>query len=189
MVGKIIGAGTGNALPRRTGHLFTQSPLAAQAEADLALVRRRKGAMGTFFFEVGEALLRLRKPGVAEAMGHADSYAMVRKEAGLAPAQVDELVEIVTHVRRDEAERMGHGRAAILARLAATTAAPPAVAKPAKSKTRKARVKPGARSLAASIEAKLHELGVTSARVKVVAGALEIRGVPVDQRALLKRAL
>ena len=68
MVGKIIGAGTGHALPKRSGHVLTQSPLAAQAQSDLALLRRRKGEMGDAFFDLGEALVRLRRPGVAQAL-------------------------------------------------------------------------------------------------------------------------
>jgi hypothetical protein len=189
MVGKIIGAGTGHALPKRTGHVFAQSPLAAQAQSDLALLRRHKGALDDAFYDLGEALLRLRRPGAAEALGHADTYAMVRKEAGLAPAQVDELLEIVTHVKREDAARMGHARAAVLARLAATTPSPTPVAKPAKSKNRKARAKPDDKAIVASIEEKLHALGVRTARVRLVAGVLEIKGVPVEKRALLKRSL
>lgn len=189
MVGKIIGAGTGHALPKRSGHVLTQSPLAAQAQSDLGLLRRRKGEMGDVFFDLGEALVRLRRPGVAQALSYEDTYAMVRQEAGLAPALVDELVEIVTHVTRDEAERMGHGRAAILARLAATTPAPAAVVKPEKSKTRRTRANTGDKAIAAAIEEKLRALGVKTAKVRLVAGALKIEGVPVEKRALLKRVL
>ena len=189
MVGKIIGAGTGHALPKRSGHVLTQSPLVAQAQSDLALLRRRKGEMGDVFFDLGEALVRLRRPGVAQALSYPDTYELVRREAGLAPALVDELVEIVTHVTRDEAERMGHGRAAILARLAATTPTPAAVVKPEKSKTRKTRASSGDKAIAAAIEEKLHALGVKAAKVRIVAGALKIEGVPVEKRALLKRVL
>lgn len=195
MVGKIIGAATGHALPRRGGHVHARSAVAVQAHSDMALLRRRKGEMDDAFYDLGEALLRLRAPGVAEALGHANTYAMVRQEAGLAPAQVDELLEIVTHLKREDAERMGHGRAAVLARLAATTSAPELTPRPAKSNVSKRRAKaadvaPAAwKAVAASIEAKLHALGVETARVTVVAGALRIAGVPVDERALLKRAL
>jgi hypothetical protein len=113
------------ALAERASKLASKAKerLIAQARADIALIKRRKAEIAEAFYDIGEALVRLKKPGVAAALGYDDFYAMCKAEVGLAATQVDELVDIVRLVKRSDAIKMGQSKAGALARLAEATPA------------------------------------------------------------------
>src|SRR5689334_4307640 len=47
-----------------------QKRLADEARADIALIQRRRQRITEDFYDVGEALLRLKRPGVAASLGY-----------------------------------------------------------------------------------------------------------------------
>ncbi|CAN5811392.1 hypothetical protein BH09MYX1_BH09MYX1_53050 [soil metagenome] len=97
--------------------------LVAEARADIALILEKKGAIAAAFYDIGEALVRLKRKGIPEALGHESYDEMCSKEFGLASGQVDELVDIVTRLTRKDAIKMGQSKATAFARLAAATPA------------------------------------------------------------------
>jgi hypothetical protein len=46
-----------------------QARLLKEARADLTLIKRRRARIAEDFYDIGEALLRLKRPGIAEALG------------------------------------------------------------------------------------------------------------------------
>ena len=99
--------------------------LKKSARVDLALIKRRKEDIVESFYDIGEALRRLRDTkGVVEVLGYTTFDAMCRAETGFAPTQVDELIGIVEHMTREEAIAMGQKtRAAAFVELAKATPA------------------------------------------------------------------
>jgi hypothetical protein len=97
--------------------------LAAQARADIALILERKSDIAAAFYDIGEALVRLKRKGVPEALGHRSFEEMCTKEFGLGSSQVEELIDIVTRLKRKDAILMGQSKAAAFVRLAEATPA------------------------------------------------------------------
>lgn len=95
-----------------------------RARADIDLIRRRKGDIVEAFYDIGEALVRLKAPGIAATLGYPTFYAMCHAEVGLAATQVDELIDIVRSTSRNDAIGMGQSVAGALARLAEATPDP-----------------------------------------------------------------
>ena len=91
--------------------------LAAEGRVLIAFIQERKEAIAAAFYDIGEALVKLKKPGIAEARGHEGFYAMCDAELGLKATQVDELVDIATHLTRKDAIKLGQSKAGALARL------------------------------------------------------------------------
>lgn len=97
---------------------------ARTAHADIALIKARKADIADSFYDIGEALVRLKKKGVAEALRYPSFQALCRSEVGLGDTQVGQLIDIVTRLSRKDAVAMGQSKAAAFARLAEATPAP-----------------------------------------------------------------
>lgn len=95
--------------------------LAAEGRADLELVRRRQARIAEDFYDIGEALQRLKRDGVAEALGRATFRELCDKDLSMSLTAAEELIAIVTHVPRKDALRMGQARARALIALASAT--------------------------------------------------------------------
>lgn len=97
--------------------------LAAEARADIALIKARRQRIVEDFYDMGEALLRLKRPGVAEALGHKNFAALLRAELDMSPSKAAQLIAVVNAVPRHEARAMGQERAAALLDLSKATPA------------------------------------------------------------------
>lgn len=95
--------------------------LASTAKADIALVRRRQAQITESFYDIGEALVRLKRPEIVKAAGRATFRELCERDLEMSLATADRLVAIVTHVAREDALRMGQQRALALAQLANAT--------------------------------------------------------------------
>lgn len=95
--------------------------LAAEGRADIALIRERRQRIVEDFYDIGEALVRLRRPGVAEALGHATFADLCRAELEMSPGKASQLIGIVGAVPREKARELGQERAAALVALAHAT--------------------------------------------------------------------
>ncbi len=98
-----------------------QARMATDARADIALILRRRERIAEDFYDIGEALARLKRPGIAEALGRASFSDVCAKDLSMSLATAEELVSIVAHVRREDAVRMGQTRALALVALANAT--------------------------------------------------------------------
>jgi hypothetical protein len=95
--------------------------LAAEGRADLALIKARRQRIVEDFYDIGEALLRLKRPGVAEALGHKNFAALLRSELDMSLSKAVQLIAVVNAVPRHEARAMGQERAAALLDLSRAT--------------------------------------------------------------------
>lgn len=102
--------------------------LAEEARADIDLVRRRRDEITERFYDVGEALVRLQRPGVAESIGHGSFGELCEKELAMSASKAKKLVAIVRGVRRADAVKWGQERAAALLALAEATPEPDSAA-------------------------------------------------------------
>jgi len=199
-----------------------RSRLEDEARGDIALILRRRERIAEDFYDIGEALLRLKRPGVAEALKRESFKEVCEKDLAMSLASADELIAIVLHVKRRDAVRMGQSRALALvalakatpeadtaATLATTRRALPsgkhidvtkasvreikAAAKEIRGATRSSARPKGRtttteeRAVASKLEAALHAIGVTRARVTAVAtkpgteADIRIEHVPVSE--------
>ena len=97
--------------------------IVAQGRADIALVRLKKKVISDAFYEMGEALLRLKDPVVYRALGHKSFAALCEKEVELSVVQADRLIEIVQRMDRTEATDLGPARASAILDLVDATPA------------------------------------------------------------------
>ena len=97
--------------------------IVGKARADIALINRRKHEIATAFYDIGQALVRLKRPGVWRALGHESFAALCGVELDMSVAQADRLVAIVEHMTRSEARNLGATKAAALAELVDATPA------------------------------------------------------------------
>lgn len=88
----------------------------AAAREDVALIRRRRADITEGFFEIGEALARLKAKG-AKALGYDSFAALCTAELDLSLTHADRLVSLVTRVGRSDAVRLGQDRSAALIEL------------------------------------------------------------------------
>ena len=100
--------------------------LAKAARDDIALIKRRKGDIEDAFYDIGEALERLRQPGVLAALGVKKAFfAFVAEELGISKETASRLLGIVRSVSRADALGMGGQRkAAAFIDLAKATPTP-----------------------------------------------------------------
>jgi hypothetical protein len=201
----------------------------ALARDDIALIRLKKMEIAEAFFEVGEALARLRKKGVADALGYGGFTELVKNELDFSVEFAEQLIDVATIVPRAHAVRWGQTKSIAVAEIAkaAGSAAPiqvgpkmllpsgkvfdaasatPAEARMEAKALRQARRGPSQRgrgrtttrderTLAATIQAKLHKHGLREARATAVAGKpggvshLRIERIPMDRLAALATAL
>ncbi|MBK8252601.1 MAG: hypothetical protein IPK82_08025 [Polyangiaceae bacterium] len=95
--------------------------LADEARADIALIRARRQRIVEDFYDIGEALLRLRRPGVAESLGYKGFLDLCRVELDMSANKASQLIGIVQAVPREQARALGQERAAALLSLAQAT--------------------------------------------------------------------
>ena len=95
--------------------------IAARARADIELIKQRVRDMVSNFYDIAEALARLKRPEASRALGYSGFRELVEKELGISGAKADELVKIATNVSREVAESLGHKGALSLVSLARAT--------------------------------------------------------------------
>jgi hypothetical protein len=93
----------------------------ADGRADVDLILRRQARIAEDFYDIGEALARLKRDGVAEALGRGTFREVCEKDLSMSLTTAEELIAIVTHVPRKDALRMGQARARALIALASAT--------------------------------------------------------------------
>jgi hypothetical protein len=96
----------------------------AQAQEDIDLIRLKQTQIVDAFYEIGQALARLKAPGVAKSMGRAGFAELVEQDLQMSTTTAEKLVAIVTHVRRRDALRWGQEKSAALIELAKATSNP-----------------------------------------------------------------
>lgn len=85
--------------------------LAKAARDDIALIKRRKADIEDAFYDIGEALERLQKPGVLAALGvQKPFFAYVAEDLGISRETAARLLAIVRSVSRADALGMGGQR-------------------------------------------------------------------------------
>ena len=95
--------------------------IAAAARRDIALVKRRKHDIEGAFYDIGQALVRLKKPDVIRALGHQTFDALCQIELQMSVAQADRLISVAGSMTRDEAKKLGPAKAAALVDLLSAT--------------------------------------------------------------------
>lgn len=98
--------------------------LLARARADLALVLRRKAEITEAFYDIGEALVRLREDPIPRLLGYASFGALCAEELGLSLTRASKLVAIAARVPRELAIGWGQEKSAALVSLADATKDP-----------------------------------------------------------------
>lgn len=98
-----------------------QARLASEGRADIKLVKRRRARIAEDFYDIGEALARLKRPGVAEALEFASFADLCERELDMSVGKATYLIAVVTHVPRAEATRLGQDRTVALLELADAT--------------------------------------------------------------------
>lgn len=95
----------------------------ARAEDDLALIARKKLEIGDAFYEIGEALVRLRAKGVVALLGYASFAELCEARLEMSVARAEWLVAIASRVRREDALRWGQEKTVALLQIANATSA------------------------------------------------------------------
>lgn len=93
----------------------------AEAKRDLALIVRRKAQIVDAFYDIGEALSRLKQKEAIAALGRKSFAEVCEKDAGMSTSQAQRLVDIVRTMTREEALSSGQTRATALIGLAEAT--------------------------------------------------------------------
>ena len=93
----------------------------AQAKQDIDLIARRRGEITEAFYDIGEALVRLKRREVVAALGCRSFAELCAEHVGISSSQADRLVDIVTNMTRAEAIDVGATKAASLVALARAT--------------------------------------------------------------------
>lgn len=87
--------------------------LAKAARDDIALIKRRKADIEDAFYDIGEALARLQRPGVLAALGvEKPFFTYVAEDLGISKETASRLLAIVRGVSRADALGMGGQRKA-----------------------------------------------------------------------------
>lgn len=98
-----------------------QARTAEAARADIDLILRRRERIAEDFYDIGEALSRLKRPGVAEALGRSSFREICEKDLSMSHTVASTLVDIVSGLPRREAVQLGQERALALVSLAKVT--------------------------------------------------------------------
>ena len=103
------------------GAAAKSADIKSAALADVALIKARLKEISTAFYQIGEALARLKRPAAYTALGYTSFHGLCRKEFQMSPAKADRLVTIVSNVGRGMAEEFGQtGSLALVALCDAT---------------------------------------------------------------------
>jgi len=92
------------------------------AKADVELVKRRIAEVEEAFYDIGEALRRLKQPDMYKALGSATWQAFCETHVKLSVSQADRFILIVERMSRKDAIALGSvSKAAAVAELVAAT--------------------------------------------------------------------
>lgn len=97
--------------------------IAKTAREDIALIKRRKGEIEEAFYDIGEALRRLRPIEVVRAVGCNTFAELCETKLGISVAQADRLITIVERMNRNDVRGLGASKAAALIDLVDATPA------------------------------------------------------------------
>ncbi len=97
--------------------------LVKAARADIALIKRRKRDVEDAFYDIGQALIRLKDPAVVRALGRRSFSELCEKELQMSGSQADRLITVVRSMNREDAGKLGSTKAAALIDLAEATPA------------------------------------------------------------------
>ena len=97
------------------------SRLRREAHALLALISRRKREITEAFYDIGEALTKLKERDTISALGRRSFAEVCEKDAGISVSVAERLVEIVRSLTREQALAMGQKKAMAMVTLAAAT--------------------------------------------------------------------
>jgi hypothetical protein len=113
------------ALAKRAAATATSAKKRALARAadDLALITRKKLEIADAFYEIGEALVRLRADGIPQLLGYANFAELCETRLELSLTRAEALVAIASRVRREDALRWGQDKTAALVEIANATGA------------------------------------------------------------------
>ena len=103
--------------------LARKERLVAEARGLIELVRRRKEQVAELFYDMGEALRRLKEREIVLALGYRSFDTLCDVEMQLSSSVANRLVEIVTRISRKDALAMGQTKAMALVDLALATPA------------------------------------------------------------------
>lgn len=95
--------------------------LVREARALLSLITRRKKEITEAFYDIGEALTRLKERDVVRALGRRSFAEVCEQDAGLSVSVGERLVAIVARLTREQALAMGQKKAMAMVTLAAAT--------------------------------------------------------------------
>jgi len=95
--------------------------LATEARADISLIRARRERIVEDFYDIGEALVRLQRDGVAESIGYKRFADLCEAELEMSGQKAAQLIAIVKAMPREQARSLGQERASALLALAEAT--------------------------------------------------------------------
>ncbi|CAN5921178.1 hypothetical protein BH11MYX4_BH11MYX4_67200 [soil metagenome] len=119
------------ALAKRAALLSRQkvARIVAEARKDIALLRRKRGDVAAAFYDMGEALVRLKKPEVVASFKLPSWEAFCRAELAMSESQAERLIAIVRSMTREDAIKLGTlSKASSVARLVQASPADETVA-------------------------------------------------------------
>jgi hypothetical protein len=94
-----------------------------EATRDIALIRRRRAEISDAFYDIGEALVRLKRREVVLALGCKTFAELCEKHVAISATQAERLIDIVENMTREAAVGLGSTKAASLVALARATPA------------------------------------------------------------------
>lgn len=94
-----------------------------EALALVELISARSHHIEDAFYDIGEALLRLREPRLFKALDANTFAELTRRRLGMSDVQANKLIGIAQQLSRSRAVALGRERAAALVRLARATSA------------------------------------------------------------------
>jgi hypothetical protein len=154
--------------------------LEAEARALLALIARRKAEIAEAFFDIGEALARLRAKEMLGALGRRSFAELCERDAGISATTGQRLVEVTLAMTREQAIAMGQKKAMAMVGLAEAT---PEGDTAAGLYRKKAIALPGGKTISPRV-ASANELEAAAARVRQARGkARRGRTTTPDERA------
>ncbi len=102
-------------------HAAKLARLVKEGRDDIALIQRRQARITEDFYDIGEALVRLKRPGVAEALGFKGFRDLCQNTLPISATTAEKLVSIVANVRREDAHRLGQEKTLALLELSKAT--------------------------------------------------------------------
>jgi hypothetical protein len=154
--------------------------LLAEARGLVALVSRRKKEIAEAFYDIGEALARLRQEDMLAVLGRRSFAEMCERDAGVSATTGQRLVEITLSMTREQAIEMGQTKAMAMVSLADAT---PEADTPAGLYRKKAVALPGGKKISPRA-ASANELEEAATRLRQArGGSRRGRTTTPDERA------